>query len=85
MSDKLFLSCDEASHTCDKSQYNEATLWGKIKLNIHLVYCAACRKYAKNNTKLTRLLTRKPVALEPEAKVQMQEALNKELAKQDYK
>jgi hypothetical protein len=84
MSIKLFLSCDEANHTCDKSQYNEATLWGKIKLNIHLLYCAACRKYAKNNAKLTKLINRRPVKLEPQAKAQIRATLERELAKQNH-
>jgi len=56
---KLFVSCDKATHTCDKTQYKEASLWEKIKLNIHLLYCMACRKYSANNTKLTKL-THKP-------------------------
>jgi predicted anti-sigma-YlaC factor YlaD len=53
---KMLISCDEANHNCDKSQYNEATLWEKIKLNIHLLYCKACRKYSKNNAKLTKIM-----------------------------
>ena len=53
---KLFVSCDKAAHTCDKSQYKEASFWGKIKLNIHLIYCKACRKYSSNNGKLTKLM-----------------------------
>ena len=53
---KMFISCNEANHNCDKSQYNEGTLWEKIKLNIHLIYCRACRKYSKNNAKLTQMM-----------------------------
>ncbi|MBU3821198.1 hypothetical protein KO566_03925 [Flavobacteriaceae bacterium XHP0103] len=45
--------CSEANHVCDKSQYNEASLWEKIKLNFHLLYCKACRKYTNNNKKLS--------------------------------
>jgi hypothetical protein len=56
---KLFVSCDKAAHTCDKTQYKEASFWEKIKLNIHLLYCKACRKYSANNAKLTKL-THKP-------------------------
>jgi len=52
----MFISCNEANHNCDKSQYNEASLWEKIKLNIHLIYCKACRKYSKNNSKLTQVI-----------------------------
>jgi hypothetical protein len=50
---KVIIPCDEANHVCDKTQYNDATLWEKIKLNIHLIYCRACRKYTINNTMLT--------------------------------
>lgn len=53
---KMFISCNEANHSCDKSQYNEATLWEKFKLNIHLIYCRICRKYSKNNSKLTQVI-----------------------------
>ena len=53
---KLFISCDKATHTCDKTQYNEATLWEKIKLSLHLFYCKVCRKYSANNGKLTTLV-----------------------------
>lgn len=83
MSNKLFLSCEEANHTCDKSQYKEATLLEKIKLNLHLVFCAACRKYSKNNGKLTKLFKRKSVNLQTSEKTEMQNSLKKELAKQN--
>ncbi len=53
---KIFVKCSEANHTCDKSQYNEATFWEKVKLNIHLLYCRACRKYTARNRKLTKLM-----------------------------
>ncbi len=43
------LTCDEASAICDKSQYKEASLWEKIKLNIHLFLCKKCGLYAKQN------------------------------------
>lgn len=52
----VFISCDEANHCCDKSQYKEASLLEMIKLNIHLLYCKACRTYTKNNTKLSKLM-----------------------------
>ena len=47
------MKCQEANHVCDKSQYNEAGLWEKIKLTIHLIYCKACRKYSSRNKLLT--------------------------------
>ena len=79
-SKKLFFNCDEANHTCDKTQYNEASLWEKIKLNIHLLYCRACREYTKNNTKLTKLMRRKEVkAMPTKEKGNLQETFKKEL------
>lgn len=55
---KIFIPCDEANHVCDKNQYKEANLWEMIKLNIHLMYCKACRKYTINNTKLTKAINK---------------------------
>jgi len=80
MRNKLFLSCDESKHTCDKAQYKEATLWQKIKLNIHLVFCAACRKYSKNNTKLSKLITKSTTKLSASEKSRLQSGFDKELA-----
>lgn len=51
-----FINCSEANHFCDKNQYKEASFWEKIKLNIHLIYCSACRQYSANNARLTKLL-----------------------------
>ncbi|MFS4482206.1 glycine dehydrogenase [Hyunsoonleella sp. 2307UL5-6] len=53
---KIFIPCDEANHVCDKNQYKEASLWDMIKLNIHLIYCKACRNYTANNTKLSKMM-----------------------------
>ncbi len=52
----IFVSCTEANHFCDKNQYKEATFWEKVKLNIHVLYCSACRKYSSRNSKLTKLV-----------------------------
>ena len=49
-------ACEKANHVCDKSQYKEATLWERIKLTLHLLYCRACRKYTANNQKLTKAM-----------------------------
>ena len=55
MSNKLFISCDEATTICTKNQYKEASFWEKIKLNIHLLSCKICGLYSKQNTKLTKM------------------------------
>ena len=58
---KITIPCKEANHVCDKTQYNDATLWEKIILNIHLIYCRACRKYTANNSKLTKAIKKSDV------------------------
>lgn len=50
----LFISCEEAHHICDKSQYGEATIWEKFKLNIRLSWCRITRAYTKRNKALTK-------------------------------
>lgn len=85
MSNKIFLNCDEANHTCDKTQYNDATILEKIKLTLHLAFCSACRKYTKNNGKLTKVLTRNIVKLDSTEKSKIQSAFEQELAKQNNK
>lgn len=81
MSNKIIIPCDEANHVCDKTQYKEASLWEKIKLNIHLIYCNACRKYTKRNTQLTKLVTKDPVTMAPSTKENLKTAFEQELAK----
>lgn len=77
---KIFVSCDKATHTCDKSQYNEASLWEKIKLNIHLIYCKACRKYSANNSKLTKITNKPEInCLKNSEKEKLKANFNKEL------
>jgi len=82
---KFTLSCDQANHVCDKNQYKEATLWEKIKLNIHLIYCRACRGYTKRNMKLSKVLKNnaKVAHIGADAKEQMKSAFEKELAKRN--
>jgi len=78
----MLISCDEANHNCDKSQYNEATLWEKIKLNIHLLYCKACRKYSKNNAKLTKIMNNSELEyLKPSEKDTIKRNFKEELSK----
>ncbi|MCF7569045.1 hypothetical protein L3X37_11815 [Sabulilitoribacter arenilitoris] len=75
---KIVMPCDEANHVCNKTQYKEATLWEKIKLNIHLIYCRACRKYTKNNTKLTKKIKESKVeCLDKKCKKHMKKNLQK--------
>ena len=49
----LFISCEEAKHICDKSQYGEATGWERIKLALRLSWCRVTKAYSNKNNKLT--------------------------------
>jgi len=53
---KIFLKCNEAADVCNKSQYEEAGLWDKITLAVHLLMCKLCRNYSKQNVKLTQTI-----------------------------
>lgn len=79
---KLFLKCEDANHSCDKNQYKEATFWEKVKLNVHLVYCAACRKYSARNGKLSKAMHNGDVKTMPKKdKAQLKEQLQEEMAR----
>jgi NMD protein affecting ribosome stability and mRNA decay len=76
------LSCDEATKICDKSQYGEATLWEKIKLNFHVFMCKTCGLYSKQNRIMTKCYEKhqeqnetEEVCLKPIEKKDMKEEL----------
>lgn len=78
----LFISCEEAQHICDKAQYNEASTWEKIKLNIRLSWCRITRAYYKRNTKLTNVVkSAKTECLDPKVREAMELKFKEELAK----
>ncbi len=79
---KFFISCEEAKHICDKSQYGEATLWEKIKLNVRLSWCHITRAYSSGNNKLTKLIQESKIeAIEKDKKEEMQRKLQEEINK----
>lgn len=79
---KIKLECHEANHICDKSQYKESTFWEKVKLNVHLLYCSACRKYTANNQKLTKAIKNPKVqSVSSQEKEAMKEKLAQQLSK----
>ena len=80
---KIKVPCSEANHVCDKAQYNEASFWEKIKLNIHLFYCKACRGYSSNNQKLTNSIKKSNVeCMDKKRKECMKEEFEKALKDQ---
>ena len=79
---KLFVSCEEAKHICDKNQYGEASIIEIIKLNIRLVYCKVTRAYTKRNSKLTKTIKKSKVqVMSPKDKEELKDRLKKELSK----
>lgn len=79
---KLFVSCEEAKHICDKNQYGEASLTEIIKLNIRLIYCKVTRAYSRRNGKLTKTIKNSEVqTISSSKKEEMKKLLQKELSK----
>lgn len=76
----LFISCDEATLICDKSQYNEASIFEKIQLNIHFLRCKICRLYTKQNNKMSSFFRMKAADCKKEKPCMS--ATDKELLKQ---
>jgi hypothetical protein len=77
------INCDKASHICDKSQYQEASSLDIIKLKFHHVFCKVCRYHSKKNCLLTSLLKKTDLhILDQKSKADMENKLQKELAKQ---
>ena len=76
------MKCQEANHVCDKSQYNEAGFWEKVRLTIHLIYCRACRKYSSQNKKLTKTIANSDLkSISQDDKKVMKNKLQEELSK----
>ncbi|TXK75527.1 hypothetical protein [Mesonia sp. K4-1] len=48
--------CEKYGVFCDKCQYNEASIWEKLKLKFHLFMCGECRKYSQKNTQLSEVI-----------------------------
>ncbi|WP_142783939.1 hypothetical protein [Changchengzhania lutea] len=77
---KIVIPCDEANHVCDKTQYKESSFREKIILNLHLIYCRACRKYSKNNAKLTEVLNKSEVCcMDKDSKASIKQNLHEAL------
>ncbi|WP_245234838.1 hypothetical protein [Tamlana crocina] len=77
------MPCEKVNIMCDKAQYCEATFWEKIVLNLHLVFCKACRKYTKNNSKLTETVKNSKLnCLDKACKENMKKELKKAMEEQ---
>ena len=79
---KLFVSCEEAKHICDKNQYGEASFLEIIKLNVRLMYCKVTRAYSKRNTKLIKTIQKSDIqTISADQKESMKKKLQEELSK----
>jgi len=83
----FIINCDQATTICDKSQYGEATLYDKIRLNWHLLMCKFCMSYTKQNNIMTQIFGKnlKPCDgmehLSDKEKEELHDNLKKELEK----
>ena len=76
----LFISCEEAQHICDKSQYGESTVWEKITLHLRYFWCHITRAYVQRNKKLTRTIkTSKVQSLQQNEREFLIERFNQQL------
>tara|TARA_R100001369_G_C3303259_1_gene166088 strand:- start:413 stop:661 length:249 start_codon:yes stop_codon:yes gene_type:complete len=76
----MMFNCEEAGHVCDKAQYNEASLWEKLLLTIHTLFCRLCKKHTKRNAKLTKAIKKSEIqTLSTEQKRSLKEHLRQEM------
>lgn len=54
----ITIGCEKALYCCDQKEYKEAGFLARWKFKLHLIFCKACRKYAKKNAQLSTLLLR---------------------------
>ena len=78
----IIFKCEEASHICDKSQYEESSFWEHLLMKMHHMMCKVCREHSAINTKLSRLIRRADVKTLPDdARNKMKEKIQKEISK----
>lgn len=74
------ISCEQASMICNKSQYDEASWFEKIKLRLHMAFCKTCAKYSAKNTQFTALCQNAHLqSLSEKEKSRMKEELKEKL------
>jgi hypothetical protein len=72
------MKCNEAQTVSDKTQYKESSLWDRVKLGIHLLYCKNCQKYSSDNNHLTQVINKAQIkTLTPEDKEALKGVIEK--------
>jgi hypothetical protein len=52
---RFFISCDEATAICDKSQYKESSFSSRLKLTVHMLLCKVCKCYSSQNIIMSKM------------------------------
>lgn len=78
---RRILKCDSVCTICDKAQYNEASLYDKMCLIMHLIFCKTCRDYVRNNRKLTKQVRSEVGKLNLKEKAKLKRQIDSELNK----
>lgn len=82
MSKLFFIDCSKAAECCNKAQYKEAKPAEKLKLKFHMLFCGACRKFVKRNTKLTETVKKANIqTCTEDQKKTWKEAIDQEYAR----
>ena len=72
----MMISCEKAAIICNKTQYDEASFWERVKLKFHLLVCKVCSKFSKKNAQLTHLCEKSSLhSLSEEEKIRMKRKL----------
>lgn len=77
----LIINCQRAAEFCDKTEYHEMNLSGKLRLRFHLLFCQPCSVYWKRNRKLSHLIEKADLhTCTSEEKKRWQQQLEREQA-----
>ncbi len=78
----IIIKCKEASHICDKSQYEESSYAERLLMRMHQWMCRVCRRHSAENAKLTEVIRKANLKTLPETKKQeLQQVIQHEISK----
>jgi hypothetical protein len=79
---EIIFKCKEASHICDKSQYEESSFTERLLMKMHQWMCKVCRQHSEENTKLTKIIQKADLKTFPETKKnELQRVIQHEISK----
>jgi hypothetical protein len=78
----IIFKCKEASHICDKSQYEESSFIERLLMRMHQWMCKVCRDHSTENSKLTEVIRKADLKTLPETKIQeLKQVIQHEISK----